>query len=206
MPRHPALLPQMAAQGTALTPTLAVITAGVGEVRQRPDGPRKDWYLRGAAAHGRLAAEPLRPESPSWPEQTPPPRVSATCAPAAFSPSGTAIPSRRWKSKLAAMSLTTRLTICRSGALSLAHRNLREIRSAPPVMCLLTPRPLPRRRARRQWRDPRKALVRAALMAASPLHPPLRPRSGQPRSRHLLGHDHLHDPPPRPPAEVQTST
>jgi len=46
----PALLPQMAAQGTALTPTLAVITAGVGEVRQRPDGPRKDWYLRGAAA------------------------------------------------------------------------------------------------------------------------------------------------------------
>jgi hypothetical protein len=33
----PALLPQMAAQGTAVTPTLAVITAGVGEVRQRLD-------------------------------------------------------------------------------------------------------------------------------------------------------------------------
>ena len=52
----PGLLPQMAAQGTALTPTLSVITGSLAEVRRRPDGPRKDWYLAGATAHGRLAA------------------------------------------------------------------------------------------------------------------------------------------------------
>jgi len=43
----PALLPQMARQGTALTPTLSVITGSLAEVRQRPDGPRKQWYLAG---------------------------------------------------------------------------------------------------------------------------------------------------------------
>jgi imidazolonepropionase-like amidohydrolase len=52
----PALLPQMARQGTALTPTLAVITEPLAEVRQRPDGPRKRWYLAGATVHGQLAA------------------------------------------------------------------------------------------------------------------------------------------------------
>ena len=52
----PALLPQMARQGTALTPTLAVITEPLAEVRQRPDGPRKQWYLAGATVHGQLAA------------------------------------------------------------------------------------------------------------------------------------------------------
>jgi imidazolonepropionase-like amidohydrolase len=52
----PALLHQMAAQGTALTPTLSVITSVLAGVRQRPDGPRKDWYLGGATVHGRLAA------------------------------------------------------------------------------------------------------------------------------------------------------
>ena len=51
-----ALLPQMARQGTALTPTLSVITESLAEAHQRPDGPRKQWYLAGATAHGRLAA------------------------------------------------------------------------------------------------------------------------------------------------------
>lgn len=52
----PALLPQMARQGTALTPTLSVITEPLAEVRQRPDSPRKQWYLAGATVHGQLAA------------------------------------------------------------------------------------------------------------------------------------------------------
>ncbi len=52
----PALLHQMAGQGTALTPTLTVITEGLAHVRERPDGPRKDWYVGGASVHGQLAA------------------------------------------------------------------------------------------------------------------------------------------------------
>lgn len=52
----PGLLPQMAAQGTALTPTLSVITAEIPVLRQRPDGPRRDWYLAGATVHAQLAA------------------------------------------------------------------------------------------------------------------------------------------------------
>lgn len=52
----PGLLPQMAQQGTALTPTLSVITGILADVRQRPGGPRKDWYLGGAEVHGQLAA------------------------------------------------------------------------------------------------------------------------------------------------------
>jgi len=52
----PALLPQMAAQGTVLTPTLTVITAGLKMARRRPDGPRKEWYMRGATAHPALVA------------------------------------------------------------------------------------------------------------------------------------------------------
>ncbi|HEY5988829.1 MAG TPA: amidohydrolase family protein, partial [Streptosporangiaceae bacterium] len=52
----PGLLPQMARQGTALTPTLSVITGSLAEVRRRPDSPRKDWYLAGATVHGELAA------------------------------------------------------------------------------------------------------------------------------------------------------
>jgi len=52
----PALLPQMARQGTALTPTLSVITGSLAQVRQRPDGPRQQWYLAGATVHGQLAA------------------------------------------------------------------------------------------------------------------------------------------------------
>jgi len=52
----PGLLPQMARQGIALTPTLSVITESLAEVRQRPGSPRKDWYLAGATVHGQLAA------------------------------------------------------------------------------------------------------------------------------------------------------
>ena len=51
------LLTQMAAQGTALTPTLSVITASLGRVAEQPDGPRKSWYVAGASVHGRLAAQ-----------------------------------------------------------------------------------------------------------------------------------------------------
>jgi imidazolonepropionase-like amidohydrolase len=50
----PQLLPRMAEQGTALTPTLSVITASLAKVRSRPDSRRRDWYLAGASAHGRL--------------------------------------------------------------------------------------------------------------------------------------------------------
>ena len=50
------LLPRMAAQGTALTPTLSVITAGRDRMRDRPDSPHRRWYLDGAARHGALTA------------------------------------------------------------------------------------------------------------------------------------------------------
>jgi hypothetical protein len=51
----PGLLPLMAAQGTALTPTLSVITDSLARVRLRPDGPRKNWYLilRGQVSYRR---------------------------------------------------------------------------------------------------------------------------------------------------------
>jgi imidazolonepropionase-like amidohydrolase len=52
----PDLLPQMAAQGTALTPTLSVINGSLADVLKRPDSPRKDWYIGGATVHGQLAA------------------------------------------------------------------------------------------------------------------------------------------------------
>jgi imidazolonepropionase-like amidohydrolase len=52
----PVLLSQMASQGTALTPTLTVITEDLPSIRKRPDSPRKDWYLGGASVHGQLAA------------------------------------------------------------------------------------------------------------------------------------------------------
>ena len=52
----PALLTQMAAQGTALTPTLTVITGSLERAMSRPDGPRKDWYVGGASVHGQLCA------------------------------------------------------------------------------------------------------------------------------------------------------
>jgi imidazolonepropionase-like amidohydrolase len=45
------LLTTMAAQGTALTPTLGVFTAGLDRLRELPDGPRRDWILGGVLAH-----------------------------------------------------------------------------------------------------------------------------------------------------------
>ena len=56
MELDPALLPRMAEQGTALTPTLGVLLSHLDDVRARPDGPRKQWYLRGATAHPALVA------------------------------------------------------------------------------------------------------------------------------------------------------
>jgi imidazolonepropionase-like amidohydrolase len=50
------LLPQLAERGIALTPTLRVLTANLDAIRERPDGPRKDWYLTGATAHPGLVA------------------------------------------------------------------------------------------------------------------------------------------------------
>jgi imidazolonepropionase-like amidohydrolase len=52
----PDLLGRMAAQGTALTPTLSVITASLARRQQEPDTPRKSWYVAGASAHPQLAA------------------------------------------------------------------------------------------------------------------------------------------------------
>ena len=52
----PALLSQMAAQGTALTPTLHAITGSLKIVEAAPEGPRKDWYVGGASVHAELTA------------------------------------------------------------------------------------------------------------------------------------------------------
>jgi imidazolonepropionase-like amidohydrolase len=52
----PALLDRMAAQGTALTPTLSGLLQHLPQVRERPDGPFRTWYLTGAAAHPALTA------------------------------------------------------------------------------------------------------------------------------------------------------
>jgi imidazolonepropionase-like amidohydrolase len=53
----PELLAQMAAQGTALTPTLSVIIASIDRFAGQRESPRKSWYLGGASVHGRLAAQ-----------------------------------------------------------------------------------------------------------------------------------------------------
>jgi len=50
------LLPRMAAQGTALTPTLALMSRTLKKAPDWPDGPRKDWYVGGATAQDRLTA------------------------------------------------------------------------------------------------------------------------------------------------------
>lgn len=52
----PGLLARMAAQGTALTPTLSTITAGLRHREQRPDSPARRWFLSGARVHGALTA------------------------------------------------------------------------------------------------------------------------------------------------------
>jgi imidazolonepropionase-like amidohydrolase len=50
----PALLPELAGHGIALTPTLAVINASLA--RDRPPGPVRDWMVAGASVHGQLVA------------------------------------------------------------------------------------------------------------------------------------------------------
>jgi imidazolonepropionase-like amidohydrolase len=52
----PELLPRMAEQGTALTPTLSVITGALAKITADPDGAGRSWYVPGATAHPRLAA------------------------------------------------------------------------------------------------------------------------------------------------------
>ena len=52
----PELLAQMAAQGTALTPTLQALTESLDEARAKPASPRRDWYVNGAGAHHGLVA------------------------------------------------------------------------------------------------------------------------------------------------------
>ncbi len=50
------LLPQMAAQGTVLTPTLAAFVSELPEFSRWPAGPRRDWILGGTNRHGQLSA------------------------------------------------------------------------------------------------------------------------------------------------------
>ncbi|MBB4907883.1 amidohydrolase family protein [Actinophytocola algeriensis] len=52
----PALLNDMAARGTVLTPTLATLRNSLAAVREREDSPRKRWYVEGASAHPGLVA------------------------------------------------------------------------------------------------------------------------------------------------------
>jgi len=52
----PGLLTRMAAQGTALTPTLSVLLNGVPVVTARPESEFRSWYLAGVAAHPALIA------------------------------------------------------------------------------------------------------------------------------------------------------
>jgi imidazolonepropionase-like amidohydrolase len=52
----PALLPRMAERGIALTPTLSVITAALGQITADPDRAATSWYVPGASAHARLTA------------------------------------------------------------------------------------------------------------------------------------------------------
>ncbi|MFX4294702.1 amidohydrolase family protein [Streptomyces bohaiensis] len=51
----PRLLARMAAQGTALTPTLTMVQAPAEDIRAHaPHGAPRDWYLQGADAHPEL--------------------------------------------------------------------------------------------------------------------------------------------------------
>ncbi|GAB2592483.1 amidohydrolase [Paractinoplanes abujensis] len=52
----PDLLSTMAEQGTALTPTLSVITGSLARKQQDPDTPGRSWYVSGATAHPGLVA------------------------------------------------------------------------------------------------------------------------------------------------------
>ena len=53
---EPSLLPQMAAQGTALTPTLRTLLDDLPKAAAKLDGPVKDWLLGGASVHAGLTA------------------------------------------------------------------------------------------------------------------------------------------------------
>jgi imidazolonepropionase-like amidohydrolase len=50
------LLADMVARGIALTPTLSAIQSSLAQAHNRPDSPRKRWYVSGASVHGSLAA------------------------------------------------------------------------------------------------------------------------------------------------------
>jgi imidazolonepropionase-like amidohydrolase len=52
----PTLLDRMAAQGTALVPTMSGFAGVLDDVRARPAGPRRDWFLGGWDALGPTAA------------------------------------------------------------------------------------------------------------------------------------------------------
>ncbi|GIF73638.1 amidohydrolase family protein [Asanoa siamensis] len=52
----PLLLHKMASQGTALTPTLAGLTASLDRIRAKPETPGSRWYVGGASAHPGLVA------------------------------------------------------------------------------------------------------------------------------------------------------
>jgi imidazolonepropionase-like amidohydrolase len=52
----PRWLPRMAEQGTAFTPTLSIITAGLIRNRAAADSPIRDWFLAGAEPHAGLTA------------------------------------------------------------------------------------------------------------------------------------------------------
>jgi imidazolonepropionase-like amidohydrolase len=53
---EPSLLPQMAAQGTALTPTLYTLLEHLPSAESAPDGPRKRWFVGGGSVHAGLTA------------------------------------------------------------------------------------------------------------------------------------------------------
>ncbi|MBB2941151.1 imidazolonepropionase-like amidohydrolase [Actinoplanes lutulentus] len=52
----PELLHRMAAQGTALTPTLSLINAGVARLKDGPPDEKRQWYLTSGEVHGALTA------------------------------------------------------------------------------------------------------------------------------------------------------
>ena len=53
----PELLPWMAVSGTALTPTLSVIAAGLAKRPEPAGGRGSDWFTIGAKAHGSLIVQ-----------------------------------------------------------------------------------------------------------------------------------------------------
>ena len=66
----PGLLDQMAAQGTALVPTLNAFAASAFRVRAWDPGPRRDSFLAGWASMPAPPAPRSRRASPCWPAPT----------------------------------------------------------------------------------------------------------------------------------------